>query len=74
MPFSPTDRKVALVRLGVRQNVLAKQLGVHQSVVSNVIWGYQTSGIDAEKVMRYLAKKWDVPVAEAFPELEGKVA
>lgn len=67
MAFSTLDRKVALLKSGINQRMVADACGVDFTLVSHVIAGRRWLGTDARRVMMYIARKTGVPVKEFFP-------
>lgn len=67
MPLKPLDRKVALVRKRVKQAQIARNLGVSQAYVCDVLYGRRRS----EKIETAIADAIGKPVAEVFPPRES---
>ena len=63
------DRKAELTRRGISNRQIAKELGLHESLVSHVIAGRRLTGDDAKRVMDAVAEKLGTPVELAFPEM-----
>jgi transcriptional regulator with XRE-family HTH domain len=67
MPFSPRDRKAALVQRGVTQQAIADACGVDFTYVSHVVAGRMTESAKTREVMVYIAGAIGKPVDEVFP-------
>ncbi len=62
-----TAVKILLLSHGIRQVDIADALGVDRSIVSKVVAGKLTSGPDATRTARAIAKAVRQPVCSLFP-------
>jgi hypothetical protein len=68
-PFTPRDRKLALLGRGVEQQAIAAELGVSVFVVSRVVKGESLENSAAgRKVARRVAEILGQPITIVFPE------
>ncbi len=73
MSFTRQNRKIELLRLGLSGVDIARELGVHESLVSHVIAGRRLGGGKARLVMVHIARLFGAPVSEVFPGSERRV-
>lgn len=70
--YSPLERKIALLRLGVAYRTIAERVGCDRSTVANVVAGRPNyvdgGGLVAVKVRREVARALKLPVGIVFPE------
>jgi transcriptional regulator with XRE-family HTH domain len=74
-PFTPLDRKLALMARKIEQREVARELGVSVDLVSRVMRGrslYEPTP-EGRKVARRIAQILDRPLELVFPEL-GEVS
>ena len=61
--MTPLERKIALLRAGLRQTDLAEEFGCSAAHVHQVLMGKGHS----RPLKRFLARKLKLPVAQLFP-------
>ena len=74
--YSPLERKIALIRLGVSQRTIAKKCRTSCNLVSGVIKGYRAVRYDghAARVRAEVARLIGQPVERVFPEYAEHIA
>ncbi len=73
--YTPLERKVAIIRLGVTYRTISKRCKCKESVVANVIGGRRATWEgQAAKVRREVARLLGLPVEVVFPEYAEHIA
>ena len=62
--MKPLDRRIALMRTGVRPIDIARQVGVNPTAVYRVLDDLSVS----DRIQKKIAKAIDTPVEEVFPQ------
>jgi len=68
--MTPTERKVLLLRAGIKQAEIARELGVTQSTVYKIIHDLKAS----RRVREAIARAVDKPVKELWPQEARRAA
>ncbi len=71
MPYTPIDRKVALMKAEVTQVQVAKELGLPDAgLVSQVVSGRKVNSPAGRRIAEKIAEHIGDPVDVVFPELQ----
>lgn len=68
-PFTPRDRRLALLGVGVSNVDVAAAVGAHPKTVLRVVNGRSLQGPHATAIAAYIAGALQKPVELVFPEL-----